>query len=359
MEAAALADVEWAECLVPTGPVPAALGTEVRRVVGANPEWLARLAPCPWLVRALCSAISKPMAYAPMPLLELVGLVVSADNSCRYCYGIQRTILRIFGQRDEYLDRLLREDPAVTSPRERLALDFARRLSRANPLPGRADFDRVVQTGLPPLAVAEIAAAVGAANFANRIATLLALPPDPFETEAQGPLFRLLRPLIARRMRSRPRAPMPPPEPNDGPCARIVAAFGDSPVAHALRTTIDAALGSPVLPRRTKLLLLAVIGRATGCAYAQEEVRAPLAADGLAAADLDQILTTLASPRLDERERRLVPFARETVRYQPPAIQRRMREVCRGFTVEETLETVGIVALANEVCRLSVVLDAC
>ena len=52
-----------------------------------------------------------------------------------------------------------------------------------------------------------------------------------------------------------------------------------------------------------------------------------------------------------------MPFARETVRYQPAAIQRRVRETCDAMSLEETLETVGIVALANALCRLSVVLD--
>ena len=59
------------------------------------------------------------------------------------------------------------------------------------------------------------------------------------------------------------------------------------------------------------------------------------------------------------REARLVPFARETVRYQPAAIQRRMRELARGLSPEEVLEAVGIAALANAVCRMSVVIDAC
>jgi hypothetical protein len=47
------------------------------------------------------------------------------------------------------------------------------------------------------------------------------------------------------------------------------------------------------------------------------------------------------------------------VRYQPAAIQLRMREVSRGLRPEEVLETVGVASLANAVCRLSVVLDAC
>jgi alkylhydroperoxidase family enzyme len=248
---------------------------------------------------------------------------------------------------------------ADVSPAERLALDFARRVSHANPLPGRAEFDEVVRAGFSPLAVAEIAAMAAAAGFSNRVATLLALPPESLETDAAKPLFRLLRPLIAWHMRPRAHHPERPPSPNEAPCARLIAALDTSPLAHVLRRIVDAAWASRVLPARTKSLVLAVVARAMGCSYGEAEARGLLAAEGLADADVDEILATLASPRLDARESRLVPFARETVRYQPATIQQRMRAVAEGFSAEETLEAVGIVALANTVCRLSVVIEAC
>ncbi len=69
------------------------------------------------------------------------------------------------------------------------------------------------------------------------------------------------------------------------------------------------------------------------------------------------MLANLASPRLDERESRLVPFARETVRYQPAVIQERIRDVARGRDPDEMVEMVATVALANAVGRLSVILE--
>jgi len=139
----------------------------------------------------------------------------------------------------------------------------------------------------------------------------------------------------------------------------VVAALDGSPAAGVLRRAIDGAWASDVLPRRTKTLMLAVIARALGRAHGEQEARRFLAAEGLPPAELDDILANLGSPRLDAREARLVPFARETVRYQPAAIQRRMRELARGLSPEEFLEVVGIAALANAVCRMSVAIDAC
>ena len=358
--AAATANLEWGECVVPAVPVPPALQTEVRKAVGAVPGWLERLAPSPWLVRALCEIIARPFAHAPLEVVNQVALVVSQENSCRYCYGIQRAVLKIFGQRDEHIDALGRDaQVGELTPAARAAFDLARRLTRANPRPGGGDFEALVRAGFSRPAAAEIVFTAAANAFTNRIGTLLALPPEPIASFVASPVFRFVRPLLAWRMRPRPRAPEPAPRPNDGPCAAVVAALDGSPAAGVLRRTIDGAWASDVLPRRTKTLMLAVIARALGCAHGEDEARRFLAAEGLPPAELDDILANLGSPRLDAREARLVPFARETVRYQPAAIQRRMRELARGFSPEEILEVVGIAALANAVCRMSVVIDAC
>jgi uncharacterized peroxidase-related enzyme len=352
--------MEWPECAVPSAPVSKPVATRVRERMGAVPGWLSRLAPCPWLVDAMLELIVRPVTELPPELFDQLALIVSQDNSCRYCYGVQRAVLRIQGYTDADIDRLARDaQTADRSPAERAALDFARRLSRADPRPGPEDFARLVASGLGRLAALEAAFVAAAGNFTNRVATLLALPTESLEQIVRHPLFRVVRPLMAWRMRARPRGHEPLPVPNTGPAARVVAALDGSPAAGVLRHTVDAALASPILPQRTKALLLAVVARALGCAAGEADARTFLAGQGLASADVDRVLDTLSSPSLDAREARLVPFARETVRYQAAVIQARVREVCRGFTPEETLETVGVVSLANAVCRLSVVLDAC
>jgi len=351
---------DWGECLVPVGPVPAAMAAEVRRALGAAPDWLARTATCPWIVRAITEMICKPVAYVSPALCDLVSLVVSQDNSCRYCYGTQRAILRIQGYSDAYVDALLRDfHVGDLSPADRAALELARRMTRANPLPGRADFEEVVRAGMGRLAVAEVAVMAALSNFSNRAATLLALPPEQLERMVRRPLFRVMRPLIAWKIRSRAKSPAPLPEPNDGLCAPVVSALGGSPSARVVRSMIDAAVSSEILPRRTKMLMIAVVARAIGSALVEREARDALLGEELTADDVDEVLRTLGAPALDARERRLVPFARETVHYQAATIQRRFRGVAGDLSPAEILETAGVVGLANAICRLSVVLDAC
>jgi alkylhydroperoxidase family enzyme len=353
-------NLPWSECLVPASPPPPEMASSVRRAMGGVvPNWLERLALCPWLVRGFTLIPNKPWAYAPAELWDLIFLVISQDNSCRYCYGVQRSLMRIHGYDEATLGRLERDlTLADLSPSARAALDFARKLSRADPRPGRGDYAALERAGLGAPARAEIAFAVAAVNFSNRTSTLLSLPPaTDLETLVERPIFRVLRPLMAWRMRERPRRPLPLALPNTGFGTRLVAALGDSPSATSLRQVLDDALASDILPRRTKMMLFAVIAKALRCASTEAEARAALVAEGVSAATIDDVLVHLGSPELDAREAVLVPFARDTVRYQQAAIQRRTREVTAGMTAPELLELVGVVALANAVCRLSSLCD--
>src|SRR5207249_3617500 len=133
---AVIADMEWEESLLPPVPVPAGLEAYVRRQFGVVPGWLARVAPAPWLARAWAALVRNPVAHLPPALCDLVALVVSQDNSCRYCFGAQRAVLRLLGYREAYIARLERDFlVAELSAADQAALDFARRVSRADPRP--------------------------------------------------------------------------------------------------------------------------------------------------------------------------------------------------------------------------------
>ena len=351
--------MEWSECWLEPGPVPPELASEVRRFTGGVvPSWATHLARVPWVVRATGRFVEKRIAYMPLALWDLIGFIVSQDNSCRYCYGASRAILSVLGYRDDQIDRLERDVHLADLTRaEQAALDFARKTSHANPRPTPADRAALAKAGISAPAVAEIAYAAAGSGFPNRISTFFALRPEPIERWVRNPLFRFVRPIAARMMRGRH---MPSQATSvAGPCEEVLAALGDAPAAATLRTTIDEALASPILPRRTKLLMLGVVGRALGCARSEIEAREALAGEGLASADIDAILTNLGSPLLDRRDALLVPFARETVRYQNRPIQQRVRELADALSLDEVIEAVGVAALANVVARLSILLDTC
>lgn len=143
---------------------------------------------------------------------------------------------------------------------------------------------------------------------------------------------------------------------SQGPFAYVAAALDGSPVARFSRSISEAAWSSPILPRRTKALVYAVVARGLGSKRAEREACELLGPMGLAEGDVEEILSHLSSPKLDPVEAAIVPFARETIRPRPADIQRRGKKLREGLTAPEFLELVGIVGLANATVRLSLAL---
>ena len=365
MSAAAdvLATMPWCDCLVPPGSAPPELVATVRRSRGGYaPSWVARFAPLPWLVHTMNEMTAGQFASLPSRDFAFVALVVSRDNSCRFCYGAQRAMMRMLGYEASAIERLERDELIDSDPGSQLALDFARKLSRSSPRPDAAQLAALGRSGRSPDEIAELTFAAACTVFANRVSTLVALPPASIEGAGYQLAGRLLRPVLTRWFKpSLKKKTEAPPVPNEGVGAAVVAALGTSPAAGVLRRAIDAALDSPVLPRRTKLLMMAVIARALQCAHCEHDAVTALHAAGVTARDVAQALDHLAAPGLDAREAQLVPFARETVRCAPVDIQPRLRTLAAGLDlrVDEILEVVGVAAVGNALCRASVLLEQC
>jgi AhpD family alkylhydroperoxidase len=357
----AVVDVEWGECLV--APVhDAALERDARKAFGVPYDAVRYFAKCPWLARAFIRSNLRNgnLAHLDHDLSDLIFLAVSQDNSCRYCYASQRAQLRILGF-DTLKIRAIEQASysAQFEPRDRLTLEFARRFSRANPAPSADDEAALVDAGHSIDAVREAAFVAANAVIANRITTLLALPLGPIEGAEDRWTTRLLRPLIARMIRSarRPGHPEPLPEAlTNGPFAYVGRALDGLPVATIQCRTLDEAWESEILSRRLKGLVFAIVARGLGSKRVETEATQLLAADGMDPAQTADVLAHLGSPELDPIEAAVVPFARETVRYRPEDIQRRAGELRGMLSEEEFLELVGIVALANATGRLSLML---
>jgi alkylhydroperoxidase family enzyme len=102
-------------------------------------------------------------------------------------------------------------------------------------------------------------------------------------------------------------------------------------------------------------LLLAVVARGLACDLCARELGKALREEGFKEATLIPVLMHLDAPELDPVERLLVPFARETVWYEPAVIQRRARALRDGLDSAQLLEAIGVAALANGLCRMAAV----
>ncbi|HZB93163.1 MAG TPA: carboxymuconolactone decarboxylase family protein [Stellaceae bacterium] len=302
------------------------------------------------------------LMHLDQDVADLVTLVVSQENSCRFCYAAVRALLRAQGMSDERIERLEQQLSYSDRRAARTAatLAFARSQSRIGPAGAREARQALRRAGFGDDEMKEIAFVVAITDFLNRVHTIPAIPSRPLERMPDQLPMRLLRPLIKRLLQKHrfrggamPRARAP-----RYPYRRLVEAYAGSPIAPVLSLTLEAMWASSALTRRSKLLMLAVVARGLGCPVCAREIGEALAGEDLREAALAQVLSHLEAPELDAQERLLVRFARETIWYEPAALQRRARTLHGHLSGVQLTEAIGVASLANGFCRLgAMVLD--
>jgi uncharacterized peroxidase-related enzyme len=351
-----LIQVSWDKCLLEPAPDRQAEAV-LRRETGAAPSWVRYYLSCPWLPRVAIrlGTDNALLMHLDLPTTDLISMVVSQEHSCRYCYAVTRMYLRIFGMSEERMQQLeQRLSSDNLEPKAAAAVRFARRMTRCTPLVTAQDLEPLRAAGYGDAEIREIAYVVACVAFLNRISTIPALPPYTWEQLADRWFMRLLRPLIARTMsggrkRGQPATFSRPPE---GAFAGLLLQFEGSPIGPALASALDDLWTSPILSRRCKALMFAVVGRGLGCQSSSDEMARVLEAEGLAPADAEQILAHLGGPGVDADEAALIAFARDTIWYEPIQIQRRARELRERLSAAQFVEALGVVSLANALCRL-------
>ena len=323
----AMTDIEWEECLLEPRASPE-FEQRFTQETGRSSGTIRFLEGCSWLGDAVIrlSVELNTHVFLEPDLADEVGLVVSQDNSCRYCFGAQRAFLRTLGMKEARITRL--EQDLLTgdfTPRHRAALEFARRVSRSSPLASKADLEALRRRGFSDAEVSELAGLIGLYLFFNKLSTMLALAPTHVEQLLDSWWVRITRPLRAiklRRVRKTARRIDLTAEEKTGPFSAVVVGLDGLPVARQLRIVLDRMWSSDAITPRAVPLVFAVIARSLGCAASEREATRLLVERGLTVEEVREILTHLSSPALDEIEREIVPLARETVWYQPAQIQR-------------------------------------
>lgn len=352
-----LLQTEWEACVLEPGRDPA-LEALARRAFGSLPMHLPYLVHCPWVARASVHLYPDQglLVELDFGLADLMSMVVSQDNSCRYCFAVSHLLLRVQGMSDARIAALqVQLAHGSGDARTAAAVAFARRLSRSHPLVRAEDHRQLREAGFTAGEVREMAYVVAYVSWINRVSTILAVSPYGLERLPDRWFFGLLRPFVSRVLGGHRRRgiPVPAPAPARGFYGEVIDAYAGSPIAGALACMLDELWASPVLTRRCKALLFAVVATGLECAHSLDAARAVLRAEGLADDAVGRALRHLQAPELDPLENLLLPFARETIWYQPAAVQRRARELSQRLTPAQFVETVGVVSVANALCRLA------
>jgi alkylhydroperoxidase family enzyme len=357
-----LDQIDWCDVpLLPAVPDPVWQREVVRRF-GFASNMAEYLTPVRWLMDAEQLVEARVTPSISVPLRAFISMVVAMDSSCRHCYGAFRSMLKILGYQEGVI-RKLEESLAVNqlTNKEQAALEFARKVSRSAPRPSESDLRELTGAGYSQLEIAEIAYLAGINAAGNRLATLLAVPPDPLEEIDANWFDKLKRPFTRKEFRAALSSVLEVPYPPEfvGPGAGVVRALKGSPASAALATVLKGAWNSTITSKRIKALIFAVVGRGVGCQACEAEAAEALRGEGWTDPEIQNVLTYLTSPKLDSLERKVLAFARETVRYHT----RRLQELAQNFAVglkrEVLLEVIGLICYANGLARMSILLHRC
>jgi alkylhydroperoxidase family enzyme len=353
--ATALEHVAWEACLVDPQPDPT-LEAYARRKTGFPFPSIRYFTPVPWLARAVVDLHLEYglLIHLDQNIADLLTLIVSRENSCRFCYAAQRVLLWGQGISEAHIQQLEQELSAGLAPRTAAAIAFGRTQSRIGSAAARDACETLRAAGFGEEEMKEIAFSVAVIDFLNRVHTIAAIPARPLERIPDQFLTRLLRPIIKRiiqkhRSRGQPTALERTPT---YPFARLIEKYAGSPIATVLGQTIEGMWVSPHLTRRCKLLIFAVVARGLECKVCALEIKNALEAEGLDESTLALILTHLDAPELEEIERLLVRFTRETIWFDPAVLQRRTRSLRDRLSVPQLIEFIGVASLANGLCRM-------
>jgi alkylhydroperoxidase family enzyme len=353
--AQALQDIRWGRPFIPDTPLSPELVAEAKQRLKKVPEFVSMTGASPWLTR-LMFIWEERRAYAQLDAtqINIVALVTAQENACRFCYGMQRALMKILGYSESQI-RCIERDSELGDARTKALVDFCRKLAQSNPRPARAEREALERFGFSQDFIAELVFEVGINCFMHRVASFLAAQPVAGLERASNRWWSVfLRPVLAIKVR--PKRITPRRERGSGPFGPVLSALSGTGAQPILGEMAEHLLSPSALSRRTKLLMMATIARAMACPYCQGVATNLLVDDELSTEDIADVLDTLESPKLSAVEAKLLPFARATIRYEPYKMQERTAQLAVDLGPELALEAVGVTAMANMMVRLVMLL---
>lgn len=351
-------EMEWGDPILPIVEDPE-WEAQVKAEIGVFPDLMKRLSPSTWLRNAILRWDRIPITQIPIRLRDIGALVTAQENACRYCYGVARSQMRLFGYSEKMISNVEREmQLAEMDEKDRYFIQFCRNLARSNPRPGKADRDKLIELGFTPLAVSEMAFLITNHCFINRVATFISCQPM-YKLENLGTSFlgRILRPLIAKKMRGLAFTKISELPENPENFHKIVKTLDGLPAAAMLNEALEGAFNSKVLSTELKILMFAVVARSLECEFCQAETRNMSLLKGFTEAEFDSSLSSLTSSKLNAQEIKILTLTRETIQYQTGAVQKKIRALSNEVDSVVLLEAIGVAALANTTVRLAMLLE--
>ncbi len=347
-------EIRWLEPLYAPLPLPVEVAARVQKALGRADGPLLLMGDMPWLLDLIVDGLQLPIRHLDKRSKDVVSVVAAQENACRYCYGINRAVLRIQGWDEARIRQIEQAVDLADDPQLAAVIAFARALSRSNPRPAGPERARLLGVGFTPVQVAELAFVASVNAIHNRVMTFLAAKPEEaIEAAATSRWGVFARPLLRMMMTPRPGRDYSQEERWTGPYAPLIGLLDGTPGAHVVSHTLRAAFEQGVLSRQTKLLTFAVVARSLGCEACTDEASVALVNEGMSKAEVDRAIATLECSQLPQNEQGVLRWVRGTVRYVPDEIQASTRRLDADLGRAGTLDAIGTAALANGMVRLA------
>lgn len=330
----------------------------LKREAGSAPRWSRYFWASPWFAKAMIRVgfANGLLVRLDFDLAHLTALVVSQENSCRYCYAVARAMLRMLGLNEARMQDLERRLSNVElDPRTAAAMRFARIVNRGHPLDGGAERATLQRAGFDDDEIRELAYVTVIMGFMNRLSTAAALSPQPWESVPDNPVFRLFRPIVSRVLRRLLKHGTPEAYaiPQSVLASTLLAVYQGSPIARVLSESLADLWAAEGLKRRTKILMIATIAQGLDCVVCRREAELLAMEEGIEASTLTAIVSHFDDPSLDDRDRELLMFARATLWYEPQKLQQLSRTLIVKIGERQFLEALGVATFANAYTRLT------
>jgi alkylhydroperoxidase family enzyme len=352
-----LNEIEWSE---PTLSIThdTEWEAEVKADIGMVPDIHTRTSRSPWLRRTILKWPRYEAQEFPRRLADICSLVAAQENACRYCYGVARSWMRLWGYSEKIISNIERNaQMAEMDENERAFIRFCRNLARSNPKPPKNDRDELLRLGYSPLAVTEMAFLIVNHCFVNRVSTFIAIPPmDDLERLPNSILGKLLRPFIGWKLRSIGWTETTPLEGELESFPGLIQKLVGLPAAAAMNNALIGAFESDILSKKLKVLMFAVVANSLECEFCQAETNAMALECGFTEEEFNKALSTLSSPYLNKHEEKLLSWTRDTIHFQSSPMQKQVRELAQEVGESIMLEAIGVASLANSTVRLAVLL---
>lgn len=131
-------EIQWNQPLIEPR-CPPDVAADCKKQFGVVPQSIQHFGDTPTMVAMQLYIAARPCVLPDADVVDMAELITARENACRYCYGIQRSVMLVLGYSEKRLQELELRAEQLQNPRDRAVVEFAGKLARSQPLPALSE----------------------------------------------------------------------------------------------------------------------------------------------------------------------------------------------------------------------------